>query len=184
MSDIEFHIIDHFTCRLIEREGGYVNHPADRGGPTNMGITLKTLRRWRKQRGYPFEVTADDIKNLSMGEAISIYRQFYWFDPGFDDLNLSVPMVEMVFDTGVHSGTKVAKRLLQAAAGTKVDGVIGPKSVAAIDAMEPVKLASAFMAFRVAYIGRLITKRPSQAAFAWGWMNRMKELMFLIPQAC
>lgn len=164
--------------RVIEREGGYVNHSADRGGPTKYGITLNTLERYR---GQP--CTAADVEALTLEEARAIYYQDYWSKPGFANLDLSDVVVEMVFDAGVHSGPARAVKFLQAAAGVTPDGDIGPKTIAAAGALSPVRLAANIMAERNEFLGRLVTNNPSQAVFAHGWDRRISELIRLIPEA-
>lgn len=163
--------------RLIKREGGFVDHPADRGGPTKYGITLKTLSNWR---GYP--CTRTDVAQLQESEASEIYEKLYWVGPGFSTLQLHPLVTEMVFDTGVHSGPGRAAMLLQEALQVKVDGQLGPKTRAAAEAMPQQLLACRYLGSRVALLGRIITDNPSQAVFAAGWMNRMKEFLHQIPE--
>lgn len=169
------HSLNKVIDDILKREGGYVNHPDDKGGPTNMGVTRKTLSKWRG-----VVVSPSDVENLRLPEARIIYKALYWDLPGFDALNLHYVLAEMVFDTAIHSGPRRAKQLLQKAAGVKADGLIGPLSREAIQAHEPIELASAFIGERVEFLGKLITKKPSQAVFAFGWMVRMNELIRLI----
>ena len=72
-------VVDDLIPNVIVREGGYVNHPNDRGGPTNWGITQNTLTRWSGSNA-----TIDDVKNLSKDVAAKIYKAFY-FD-GLEDM--------------------------------------------------------------------------------------------------
>lgn len=171
-------MIDILINRLIQREGGYVDHPDDRGGPTNMGITARTLAAWRNQ-----EVFEQDIADLSQEEAESIYLYEYWIAPGFAGLDLSPVLNEMVFDAAVHHGVYGATRLLQTAAKVRVDGKIGPVTIKSVQKTRPIELAGAFMSQRVSLIGSIITRQPSQAVFAHGWMNRMGEFIKMIPAA-
>jgi lysozyme family protein len=164
--------------RIIAREGGYVNHPSDRGGPTNMGVTLVTLSAYR---GQP--VTAADVQALTRAEAEAIYYDRYWVDPGFDGLNVSNIVAEMLLDMSVHHGPFGAAKLLQQAVRVTADGKIGSVTEAAVNVVPGPLLAAAIMGERIAKLGAIITKRPDQAVFAAGWMNRMKELVNLIPRA-
>lgn len=164
--------------RLLEREGGYVDHPADRGGATNMGITQGTLSDYR---GYP--VTKDDVRDLSRAEAAEIYRKKYWYEPGFHTLGHSHVFQEMLFDAAVHHGPARAIKLLQSALMLKADGIIGPQTRGAVNSMTDLHLCCAFMAARVSFIGSIITKNHSQAVFAAGWANRMAGLIKMIPVA-
>ena len=92
---------------VIDREGRYVNHPADRGGPTCWGITEAVARA----QGY-----AGAMRDLPRTEAASIYRRLYWLRPGFDKIALRAPKIAAeLFDTGVNMGTGTAAAFLQRA---------------------------------------------------------------------
>lgn len=170
-------MIDHLIDRVIAREGGYVNHPADRGGPTNMGITLATLASYRAK-----QVTAEDVKALTRQEAATIYRLNYWIRPGFVNLKVAPQVAEMVFDAAVHHGVGAATRFLQRAVGVKDDGVLGPVTRRAVGDYPGRKLAARFLVERAEELGRIITRNPSQAAFAHGWFRRLGEFILMIPE--
>lgn len=168
MSDIE-HILD----QIIRREGGYVNHPADRGGPTQYGITAQTLGGWRK---LGRAATASEVAVFTESEARAIYRQQYITAPGFDSITHPA-LLALLVDAGVHSGPKRAVQWLQTALGVSADGVIGPKTRAALTVAEQGVLYGKVLGQRLRYLGRLITDDPKQSAFAAGWMNRMAEFV-------
>src|SRR6476661_4133079 len=99
--------IDELLDALIEREGGYVNHPADRGGPTMYGITEGVARA----QGYRGAMRA-----LPRSEAAAIYKRLYWLRPRFDQIaKRSEPIAAELFDTGVNMGPAVAATFLQRA---------------------------------------------------------------------
>lgn len=81
----------------LQYEGGFVNHPRDPGGATNLGITRATLARWR---GRP--VTVSEVRNLKRDEAAAIYRKWYWDAVGGDTLPYGVDL--MAFDIAVNMG--------------------------------------------------------------------------------
>ena len=122
---------------LIEREGGYVHHPADRGGPTRFGITEAVARA----HGY-----GGAMAGLPRDEAAAIYRRLYWLRPRFDQVAERAPRVAAeLFDTGANMGPAVAATFLQRALtalnrGGKdypdlvPDGRVGPATLAALDA--------------------------------------------------
>lgn len=90
---------------LLVREGGYVDHPNDRGGPTNYGITQAVARAY----GYD-----GDMRDLTRGMAINIYSQRYWYEPGFSQVaSINEKVAEELFDTGVNMGPGIASRFLQ-----------------------------------------------------------------------
>lgn len=172
------HKLTELIADLLAREGGYVNHPADRGGPTNMGITLKALSA---HRGH--QCTHHDVIALNKAEAAKIYELEYWIKPGFDRLRPNPVVAGMLFDTSAHSGAGTAVRLLQQAIGVKVDGILGPVTATCANRLDPPHLAALFIGERVSYLGELITRDPSQAVFAAGWMNRMRDFIVQVPIA-
>lgn len=169
---------------LIKREGGYVNHPNDRGGPTKYGITIGALKSWRKK-----EVTANDVKNLTIAEAKKIYKSNYW-----DKLNLDKVayqgIAEIAFDQAVNRGWKTGAKALQKCVNIikkankqtllTVDGAIGPKSLNAISrltASEAVDVVfEQVKESQINYVG-IVRRNSSQMVFLLGWINRSHELL-------
>ena len=164
-------MIDALLDEVLRREGGYVNHPADRGGPTKFGITAATLGEWRR---LGRAATAQEVSALTTDEARAIYRQRYVADPGFEGIK-HPPLLALLVDAGVHSGPKRAVEWLQTALGVSADGVLGPRTRAALMSADPVVLYRRVLAARLRFLGRLITQDRRQAAFAAGWMNRLAE---------
>ncbi len=159
---------DRIIARIMESEGGYVDHPADRGGPTNHGITMATLTNWR---GQP--VTVDDVKALSENEARSIYHDRYIVAPGY--LALPEPLRMVVVDWAVLSGPVRATKGLQKAVGASQDGIIGAETLKAMHGMSAINMAVRVCAEQARQLGRIITADSSQAVFAAGWMNRLAD---------
>jgi lysozyme family protein len=93
-------------AHVLKHEDGYVNHPADPGGATNLGITAATLAQ---ARGHP--VSAADVAALTRAEAAAIYRRLFWNPARSDDLPAGLD--HAVFDLAVNSGPGRAARLLQ-----------------------------------------------------------------------
>jgi len=98
-------LIDTILDEIIRREGGYVNHPDDRGGSTNFGIAAQTLGEWRKL-GRP--ASAAEVQALTKDEARALYRQQYITGPGFEAIT-HPGLLHLLVDTAVHSGPKRAK---------------------------------------------------------------------------
>ncbi len=170
---------------LIEREGGYVNHPADRGGPTCFGITEAVARA----HGY-----AGAIRYLPREEAAAMYRRLYWLRPNYDQVAKLAPRIaEELFDTGVNMGPGVATTFLQRALTAlnrngkdypdlAPDGRIGPQTLAALEAFLDVRghtggetvLLRALEALQGERYLRLAERRPANEAFLYGWLaNRI-----------
>ncbi len=170
---------------LIDREGGYVNHRADRGGATRYGIT-EAVARAHGFRGAMMALPRD--------EAAAIYRRLYWLRPHFDQVAERVPRIAAeLFDTGVNMGPAVAVTFLQRAltalnrtgkdfADLVPDGRIGPRTLAALDGFLEARgkrgggnvLMRALEALQGERYLRLAERRPSNEAFLYGWLaNRI-----------
>lgn len=156
---------------LLRREGGYVNHPADRGGPTAFGITQRTLSDWR---GRP--ASAADVQALTQDEAREIYQAVYIDRPKLD-LVQDVALRELLVDCAVNHGPARAVKWLQMAVGADPDGVIGPRTAAAVAQHRAADLYRRVLATRIVFYGRLIERDRSQAAFAAGWAKRAAEFV-------
>jgi lysozyme family protein len=162
---------------VIKKEGGYVNHRSDRGGPTKYGITQSTLSRYRGR-----QCTAADVKALPTASAAVIYRHEYYIKPGLDKLPEALRPV--IFDMGVNCGPKRAIKLLQAAlhaAGYNPgpeDGVMGGKTSSAArtayDAMGPA-LINNLVSRRCDYYRALVEADASQGVFLNGWLARAES---------
>jgi peptidoglycan L-alanyl-D-glutamate endopeptidase CwlK len=161
---------------FIEKwEGGYSNHPSDRGGPTNMGITLATLRNWRQDDS----LTADDVKRLSLDEARRIFKARYYDVVRGDDLPL--PVAAAVYNAAVLHGTGRSAEFLQnslvnCGAQVDVDRIIGPDTLGAVGTVEVQQLCRAFLDTEDAYFRRL----PEFPVFGKGWLNRLNDMRSFI----
>jgi lysozyme family protein len=149
---------------ILRHEGGYVDHPLDPGGATNLGITRATLASWRGRA-----VSKAEVRALSRTEAAAIYRERYWKAVRADELPPGIDLV--VFDAAVNSGPGRAIRWLQAALDVAVDGLIGPETLAAARGAEPKALITAFSRHRLGFLKRLVTF----PTFGRGWTRRVSE---------
>jgi lysozyme family protein len=170
---------------LIEREGGYVDHPADRGGPTRFGITEAVARA----HGFTGAMAA-----LPRADAAAIYRRLYWLLPRFDAVARRAPRVGAeLFDTGVNMGPAVAATFLQRAltalnrngadySDLVPDGRVGQRTLDALDAFLATRgsrggetvLLRALEALQGERYLRLAERRPANEAFLYGWLaNRI-----------
>lgn len=169
---------------VISREGGYSNHPADRGGATRWGITEGVARA----HGF-----GGDMRVFPRDEAAAIYRRIYWLRPGFAAIADRAPtLAAELFDTGVNMGPAVAGRFLQRALNAlnrnakdypdmAVDGVIGPVTLTALDAFIDLRgaagetvLIKAVEALQGERYLTLAESRPANEAFLYGWLaNRI-----------
>ena len=165
--------IDAIIDGILAREGGgtYTNAPADRGGPTKYGITLKALGEYRDA-----PATAADVEALTEAEARAIYRRDYFVRPGFDKVADSALQV-LLMDWGVNSGTGTAIKALQRLLGVPNDGVLGAQTLLALGGLDAAKLYRRLAAARVRFIGDLLHNDPSQLVYARGWLNRAADFV-------
>lgn len=151
---------------VLAHEGGYVDHPSDPGGATNLGITRKTLARWRKVIPWT-SLPKSEVKALTRETVAPIYRAFYWDEIRGDDLPAGLDYA--VFDYAVNSGPGRAAMALQRILGVADDGEIGPITLAAIAKRKPADLINALCDERIAFLQRLSTF----AVFGKGWTIRV-----------
>lgn len=150
---------------VFQKEGGFNSVREDKGGPTKYGIS---------QAAYPNE----DIYSLTLDRAKEIYRRDYWNKNNLGQIN-DMQKATAALDTVVNHG-RGAKLLQEAAnragANLKVDGAIGPKTIAAINSISVTKFANALYDIRRAYYEKLVEADPSQNVFIKGWLNRIAWL--------
>lgn len=144
--------------RLIGHEGGYVNHPDDPGGETKFGIS---------RRAYPGE----DIAGMTLERAKLLYRRDYWGPAGCDAWPDLVKFE--VFDMAVNLGVGQAVRILQRAAGTTPDGVIGIQTTMRVQSARPDWLLRRVQGMRL----KFYTGLKTFGAFGAGWVNRVADNM-------
>jgi lysozyme family protein len=150
---------------LLLHEGGFVNHPADPGGMTNLGVTKKVWEAWVKQ-----PVSEAVMRHLQPEEVKPLYQENYWSRIKGDNLPAGVDYC--VFDAAVNSGVARAVRLLQTCVGTEPDGSIGPATLRAVADKLPQDLIRAYCDQRLDFLKRLLT----WDTFGKGWERRVKEV--------
>lgn len=150
---------------VLQSEGGYVDHPSDPGGATNMGITIATLRTWRGR-----SVTKADVKALTRAEAAAIYRKNYWDAVRGDDLPRGLDLV--AFDAAVNSGVSRGAKWLQSALGVPADGKVGPKTIAAANAAHNDAVIDRACDLRLGFLRQLGTWKT----FGKGWTRRVESV--------
>jgi lysozyme family protein len=160
---------------LIDREGGYVAHLKDKGGPTKYGITIPTLCAFRRSiHGFVPETPEgerEQIKVLSRREAKAIYQVCFYERYGINLLP-GVSVQEVTLDCAVLHGPRRAIKWLQKAVGAKADGLIGAKTEAAAMRQDHFQTVARITAYRARFLARLVRRRPGQIVFLVGWIDR------------
>ena len=155
---------DHCLEMLLEHEGGFVNHPKDPGGITNLGITKKVYEDW-----VGHSVSKQDMENLTRKDVAPIYKKNYWDRGCCDDLPSGVDW--SVFDWGVNSGMSRAAKALQRIVAVKADGGIGPMTLQAVANFKPEILINKMHSNRQNFYEKLQTFE----AFGRGWTRRNNQ---------
>lgn len=153
---------------VLHEEGGYVNHPKDPGGMTNLGVTARVWEEWV---GHP--VNEKQMKALVAADVIPLYQRKYWNATKCSELPTGVDLC--VFDTAVNSGPGRAVKLLQESIGVPVDGVIGPVTIAAVNKYKGgslIHLIEEYCGARQSYLLSL----PTFGTFGKGWSSRVTRI--------
>jgi lysozyme family protein len=125
--------INDIAQEVLMVEGGFVNDPDDPGGPTNYGVTLKTLKRLGHDLNQDGRVDIADLKQLSATQAVHIFVQDYFYKPRIDQLPhmLHAPVFDMYVNAGSHAVKVLQRTLILFDMDITVDGVIEPLTIAA-----------------------------------------------------
>lgn len=176
--------VDEMIDDILEHEGGFVDHPADRGGPTNFGVTQGTLSDWLDR-----SATVEEVRNLDVADARKIYRTNYFEKPRLH--LLPEPLQAQAFDIAVNMGPSRAVKLIQSTINSAgfgpiaVDGIMGPttatKAADAQRAMGPL-LNDAIVEERKAFYVRICERDPTQKVFLTGWIRRAESFLVELPR--
>ncbi len=192
----------HAVKAVLRREGGFVDDPADRGGATNYGISLRFLKAEGRldldQDGvadfdldFDGDIDGIDIRKLTRGDAVYLYHRCFWLPVKAD--RFARPIGEAMFDQAVNGGLVAARKLLQRAInacyaidppnGLKplvADGVLGPLTFVAYDAVVQYHGLDVLMeAYRDVTADRyraIVKADSSQRRFLKGWLRRAADL--------
>lgn len=163
---------------ILKHEGGFVNHPADPGGATNWGISLRFLKGRGMIGDYDGDgdVDIDDIRIMTEENAKTLYRVHFWEPNGYERIEVQ-DIANKVFDLSVNMGPVRAVKILQESLrdcrrDLKVDGVFGPKTLASTNGANPSMLLGAMRANQRHYYESLIRQNGKLAAFRKGWLRR------------
>lgn len=156
--------LDYCMQMILHHEGGYVDHPDDPGGETNLGVTKAVYEEWGGTK---------DMKDLTVEDVLPIYKANYWDRVKGDDLPSGLDLC--VFDFGVNAGTGRAAKYLQGMIGAGMDGAIGPMTLQSLNAFveehgleETIEI---YQSERQDYYESL----SHFETFGRGWTRRVKE---------
>jgi lysozyme family protein len=147
---------------MLASEGGYVNHPSDPGGMTNLGVTKRVWEEWVGR-----ESNEKEMRSLTPEMVEPLYKRKFWDACKCDDMPTGVDY--LVFDFAVNAGVGRSAKILQTAVGVTPDGGIGPITLAAVKAQDPAELIQKFSDAKEAFY-RSLNTFPT---FGKGWLNRV-----------
>lgn len=150
---------------VLHHEGGFVNHPSDPGGMTNLGCTKKVWEEW-----VGHQVDEATMRNLKPSDVAPLYKARYWDKVHGDELPAGVDYV--VFDAAINSGPGRAAKWLQAAVGVDADGAIGPATMRAVNARPARQIVEDYNKRRLSFLHDL----PTWGTFGKGWARRVGEV--------
>lgn len=169
LSTVSKSAFDVALTEILQHEGGFVDHPKDPGGMTNLGVTRETWESWTGKKASEAEMRA-----LTPEKVAPVYRKNYWDALRCDDLPPALALC--VFDFGVNAGPARAARYLQTLVGTAADGKMGPQTISAtkayVSAHGVAQAVKAYQQARRGYYRQLSTF----STFGRGWLRRVDEV--------
>ena len=147
---------------MLASEGGYVNHPSDPGGRTNLGVTQRVWEEWVGR-----ESNEKEMRSLTKEMVEPLYKRKFWDACRCDDLPIGIDY--LVFDFAVNAGVGRSAKLLQQCVGVSADGAIGPITITAVKAQNPAELIEKFSDAKEDFYRSLNTFDT----FGKGWLNRV-----------
>jgi lysozyme family protein len=171
--------------KVLEHEGGYIFHEADRGSHTNFGVTIGTYNQYMTAKtGKPYSATVDEIKNMSPTVAIDIYKKLYWDKIQGDKIRkytVALAIFDQAINRGVSSAVKQAQRVVKKLdpmgfAKITEDGVMGPNTLAALNSIAEKPFIDNYLSESKLFYQNIVQRNPSQSVFLTGWLNRITSL--------
>lgn len=172
---------------VLDAEGGFVDDPTDRGGATNLGISINFLRGLPDHDGDGFldgdidqdgDVDVDDIRRLNHALAAELYYRHFWSPDRCDELPPAVALC--LFDGMVNHGPRTARVLVQRALGVTADGNVGPRTRAAAKKVNQRVFLVDYLSYRAKLYADITRSRPEQEKFLRGWFVRLFTLQTYI----
>ena len=167
--------INKLASKLFRWEGGFVNDPSDRGGATNMGVTIATWRKVGSDKDGDGDIDLDDIRLLSWEDATIVLQNYYW-DRWAGDLILNQEVADILVDWVWASG-KWGIIIPQRILGVVPDGVVGPMTLAKLNSVNPGIFLYKVYTARVLFLQSLVKHDPTQARFIHGWLRRLNDFI-------
>lgn len=158
--------------RIRKWEGGWANSPYDRGGCTQRGVTIGTFRQF-----YGQNKTCDDLRRLTDEQWMHIFKSGYW-DRIKGDKIANQSIADLFVDMAWGSGPVTAIRKVQKCLGTTADGIVGPKTLALLNAPDKELTFNKLWNMRKRWFENIVEKDPIQKRHLKGWLNRLSDYKY------
>lgn len=158
-------------------EGGWADHKADKGGKTNMGITLSTWRSCGYDKDCDGDIDADDLKLITPDDVYNVFKKHYWDRWIADHIksqSLANILVDWVWASGSY-GIKIPQNLLQ----VQCDGIVGMVTLQTLNQTNAREFFQVIKEARLKFIDDICRKDPSQEIFRKGWTNRINDIKYI-----
>lgn len=160
---------------IFKWEGGFANDKDDHGGATMCGVTIATYESYCKKKGLP-KPTVADLKKITRPVCVDILRVFYW-NPAKADFINNQSIANLIVDNCWGSGCGWLKKVQQVV-GVTADGIVGPKTLNAINTADQRELFDKLWNRRRQFYEDICRNNPSQKKFLKGWLNRLNDFKF------
>ncbi len=161
---------------ILSWEGGFANVPGDRGGATKYGVTISTWKAQGYDKDGDGDIDVDDLKLITEKDAMRICRLNFWNRWRADEIrsqSVANLLVDWVWGSGKH-GIVIPQQLL----GVKADGIVGPKTLAALNAQDARTFFYKAWNRRKEFLNTICVNRPTNYKFLAGWLNRLHSVRY------
>jgi len=166
--------IDKLWPFILTWEGGFANVPGDKGGATKYGVTISTWKAQGYDKDGDGDIDVDDLKKITSEDAKRICRKNFWDRWKGDlikDQSVANMLVDWVWASGSY-GITIPQQML----GVKADGIVGPKTIAALNSQNQKVFFAKLVERRKKYLNDICKKRTANKKFLKGWLRRLDSI--------
>lgn len=161
---------------ILSWEGGFADVPGDRGGATKYGVTIATWKAQGYDKDGDGDIDVQDLKLITKEDAMRICRLNFWNKWKADEIkdqSIANILVDWVWGSGKH-GIVIPQQML----GVKADGIVGPKTIAALNSKDARTFFNQIWQRRKKFLNDICVNRPTNYKFLKGWMNRLQGIQY------